>query len=132
MIETLASLYIAEDGKKHSRGKDFRSMCRQLAIFKVAFKNPAFSEEKEVRSIHLLTVNSDDDMPRLKDEGGLILGKTPVVGQEVKYRTRGDGLIAYIDIPHHDDRGAAPNKRRLIGAKEPEFAGKYHLHDGWL
>jgi hypothetical protein len=123
MIETLGSLYVAEMGRKHSRGTEFKEMCMQLAIFKIAFKNLAFKEEKEVRSIHLLAVKTDGNLPRLVDDGGLTHGKDLVNGQPVKFRTRGDGLIAYIDIPLTMPDTCDPIKEIWLGPKNGNWPG---------
>ena len=84
-------------------------------IQEIAFKNPAFAEEKEVRSVHLLAVKADS--ARLVDEGGLILGKDPVPGQPVKFRTNRGGLIAYVDIPFDISRVSEPIKEVWLGPK---------------
>ncbi|MDO8878680.1 MAG: DUF2971 domain-containing protein [Pseudolabrys sp.] len=125
MMQTLIAIYLAEAERNHSRGEDFVQMCGQLALFKIAYKNPAFAEEKEVRSVHLLTVKKDNDMPRLEDDGGLVDGKTEVPGQPVKYRTYRDGLIAYIDLPIPLDVTPQPVRELWVGPKNPNWVGNF-------
>ncbi|WP_159728301.1 DUF2971 domain-containing protein [Methylosinus sp. Ce-a6] len=79
-------------------GSQFRTDCQLIGAWKVGFKNSAFREEKEVRSLHMLDVCVDGDRPRLVDAGGEALGKE-VNGEQVGYRVQDGAIIAYVDIP---------------------------------
>ena len=58
-------------------GEDFKTHCGVLAFDLAAFKNPAFSEEKEIRLVHVLTFKEGANFLRLVDDGGRLFGKRP-------------------------------------------------------
>ena len=62
-------------------------------------KNPAFSEEKEVRIARAVTVHHDDDGWHLKDPGGNGPDKASRRKSAIKYRAKGAGLVAHLDLP---------------------------------
>lgn len=62
-------------------------------------KNPAFSEEKEVRIVRAVNVLHDDDGWHLKDPGGNGPDKISKQKLPIKYRAKGPGIVAHLDLP---------------------------------
>ncbi|MNL22233.1 hypothetical protein D3C87_1435680 [compost metagenome] len=118
----LISLFIRDSVRGENYGSDFRQECAVLAAFLYAFKASGFQEEQEVRIIHLLDVITDGDMPRLKDAGGEVKGKT-VKGQIVKYRVSDGAFVAYIDLPFHRSHSATSIKEIWFGPKNGNGPG---------
>lgn len=61
-------------------------------------KNPAFSEEKEVRIIRAVVVDQKNGILRISDNGGVGSDKLAKKGHPIKFRVRNGGLIAHIDL----------------------------------
>lgn len=116
MTAILAALYDVERAGGHKRAKDFRGKCQEIAVYKLAFKNPAFFEEQEVRSLHLLKVERENGTGKLVDPGRDLNGKE-IKGEPVKFRTRDGLLIPYIDIPFVVSKDDQPIVEVWLGPK---------------
>lgn len=81
-----------------------------------AFKNPAFSEEKEIRLIHLLSLKKSNSFLKLIDEGGQYFGKERK-GEEVKFRIKQDIPTPYVEFDFTNDGRINPIKEVVIGPK---------------
>jgi hypothetical protein len=79
--------------------KDFREFAFHCAIDMCLMKNPAFSEEKEVRVIRALAVKNERGQWYLSDEGGTSNDKPSRKVQKVYFRARRGGIVAYVDLP---------------------------------
>lgn len=69
-----------------------------LGCYSVAYKNPTFKEEREVRGLHLVDVEKSDGLIKLVDHGGLSDGKK-VSGCEIKFRVQDAAIIPFFDQP---------------------------------
>ncbi|MCF6319003.1 MAG: DUF2971 domain-containing protein [Proteobacteria bacterium] len=77
----------------------FFDECAQLSIDMCLFKNPAFSEEKEVRLVRALNVKREGKNWRLTDNGGSGERKSKKRSL-IKFRSSAKGgVIAYIELP---------------------------------
>jgi hypothetical protein len=90
----------------------FVQRCRTAVILALAYKNPAFREEGEVRCVHMLDVGQ---------ESGRSLLRSPDK-HEVKFRTQGADVIAYVDLPISLQIDPQPIKRIVMGPKNPNKA----------
>ncbi len=80
--------------------KEFRALLFILAFDMCLMKNPAFSEEKEVRLIRATTVERlADGRWNLTDSEGSSRDALSSTKQQIYYRARSGGLVAYIDLP---------------------------------
>ena len=73
--------------------------CASMSTDMAFFKNPAFAEEKEVRTLRAIVVGQDTNGWHLRDEGGsgdrISRKKLPI-----KFRAaRNGGLVSYIELP---------------------------------
>ncbi|HDS1578376.1 TPA: DUF2971 domain-containing protein [Stenotrophomonas maltophilia] len=85
------------EGEAHRRGVDIEETSERVVdilLDAVGFKNPCFSEEDEVRSIHRIGLNHMD--------GGRVQPIYPNGGgarsAEVMFRMRGSTPVAYVDL----------------------------------
>jgi hypothetical protein len=93
--------------------ESFVERCQTAALLALAYKNPAFHEEREIRCIHMLDI---------REERGRALLRSPD-GHEVKFRTQGSSIIAYVDLPIKLTADPQPIKRIVIGPKNPNKPG---------
>lgn len=61
-------------------------------------KNPAFSEEKEIRLVRMLAPSFEDGNWSLLDEGGVSKDGISQDPHEIKFRSRDGGIVAYLDM----------------------------------
>ncbi|MET3990587.1 hypothetical protein ABID65_002222 [Bradyrhizobium sp. S3.9.2] len=124
MADILAALYDVERSGGHKRGEDFDGMCKEVAMYKLAFKNPAFFEEQEVRSLHLLQVKRDEGAITLFDPGGWLSSReNEVAGQPVKFRTRDGFIVPFVDIPFVVGKQNQPIAEVWLGPKNENADG---------
>ena len=97
-------------------GIDFFDTCTRLAVDLAAFKNPAFSEEMEIRLLHLLNFETSNGFFKLVDNGGFYFGEM-VDGQEVKFRMADNLPVPYIDINFTNKSTINPIKEVYVGPK---------------
>lgn len=95
---------------------DFRSLSIVFGYDLSAFKNPAFSEEKEVRLVHLLDFKESNNSLKLVDEGGEYFGKERN-GEQVKFRMKQNIPTPYIELDFTNSGMVNPIKEVVIGPK---------------
>ena len=71
----IKATYEVEKSQNFKYDSDFESSCLSIAYDLIAFKNPAFREEKEIRIVHLLNFEKSNDFLKLVDNGGTAFGK---------------------------------------------------------
>lgn len=84
-----------EENKKFSR--EFEDQCALIGLNSLAYKNPAFSEEQEVRCSHVLDVVPSGDFAKLHDSGGYS-GKKKIKGSPVQFQVRNQSIVPFIDL----------------------------------
>jgi hypothetical protein len=95
---------------------EFKTFCRIFGFDLSAFKNPAFSEEKEIRLIHLLNFKKSNLLLKLVDEGGTYFG-IEKEGEQVKYRIKQDFPTPYVEFDFTNNGKVSPIKEIVIGPK---------------
>lgn len=105
-----------EEGNKNRYGDDFVTVCATLAFDLAAFKNPVFSEEKEIRLIHLLNFVPSNSFLKLEDAGGTYFGG-PSPKHEVKFRIANNLPVPYIDIDFTNGNKVNPIQEVILGPK---------------
>lgn len=101
----------------HSEQNDeqqFFSFCVMLAADLAAMKNPAFSEEKEVRLIHLVNFEESGNFLRLASSGGTAFGK-PLDPPEIKFHMRGSVPCPYVDMPFSETKQRGSVRQVVVG-----------------
>ena len=69
-----------------------------LAASAVAFKNPAWRDEKEVRCQHVVDVTINEDKWVLMDAGGMSEGQE-VDGQPIQFQSKNGVIVPFFDMP---------------------------------
>lgn len=110
------ALHEVESGVKNKFSKDFARTCFNISYDLAAYKNPAFSEEKEVRLVHILDFEQSNDALRLEDAGGCAFGKK-AKGVPVQFRMRESIPVAYIELDFSNKNKVNPIKEVVIGPK---------------
>lgn len=103
-----------------STSNDEKSRFNELAFLfgydLSAFKNPAFSEEQEIRLIHLLDFEPSNGFLKLFDAGGTYFGMEKE-GEEIKYRIKQNIPTPYIELDFTNKGQINPIKEVIIGPK---------------
>jgi len=99
---------------KQNNLPDYKALCRVYGYDLSAFKNPAFSEEKEIRLVHLLDFQKSNDFLKLVDEGGQYFGEERK-GEQVKFRIKQEIPIPYIEFDFTNNGKLNPIKEVVIG-----------------
>jgi hypothetical protein len=98
--EILKAFYLLWKTKKTKREeKELNQMINIESVDVCAFKNTAFSEESEVRLIRATIVDLTNGVMKLSDSVGSGADRVSRKVQNINYRARDGGLIAYIDLP---------------------------------
>ncbi len=118
----LIEIYNAEVKRGEKWGAEFAQDCVVLSARSYAFKSSAFSEENEVRLIHLLDVEMSDDKWMLVDEEGVEDGKL-VKGQPVHFRISNGSIVAYVDLPIPSAGGQQPFSEVWLGPRNKNGSG---------
>lgn len=88
---------------KNDKSKKARKLLDEFLVLKAfdmcLMKSPAFAEEKEVRVARAIVVDYDKDGWHLSDAGGSGKDKISAQKQPIKYRSKGAGIVAHIDLP---------------------------------
>ncbi|OSZ78826.1 hypothetical protein CAP35_11415 [Chitinophagaceae bacterium IBVUCB1] len=113
--ETIAAIDVLYQMKKDGI-KEYKECCSVFGYDISSFKNPAFSEEKEIRLIHLLTLKKSNRFLKLVDEGGQYFG-TERYGEEVKFRIKQDIPTPYVEFDFTNDGKINPIKEVVIGPR---------------
>lgn len=95
---------------KQDNSLDFNTLCGVFGYDLSAFKNPAFSEEKEIRLIHVLSLEPINEYFKLVDEGGVSFGQDRV-GEKVQYRIKQNIPTPYIELDFTNNGKVNPIKR---------------------
>jgi hypothetical protein len=106
-----AETYDAANGTRH-----FPEFSFLLAVLLAGYKNPGFSEEAEVRLVHLLDFEQSN--------GGLKLVDVPDDSRPdsapplpISFRMRDHTPVAYVDIPFRADGSPNPITEVILGPR---------------
>jgi len=97
MQAVLRALFEVEKEEKNKLSKEFKTQCALIGLNSLAYKNPAFSEEQEIRCYHVLDVVPSGDFAKLHDNGGYS-GKKKVKGSPVCFQVRNQLIVPFIDL----------------------------------
>lgn len=116
-IKNLIEKLYESEGKKNEKNEfSFTSTCVEFAFDLSAFKNPSFSEEKEIRLIHLLNFEKSNDSLRLVDNGGTDFGKE-YLGDKINFFMRKSAPVTFIDMDFTDKNLINPIREVILGPK---------------
>jgi hypothetical protein len=120
-MDALGACFLENQADGNKFGNPFCASCVMIGAYMLGFKDPKFTEEKEVRCLHIVNPERDDKAMRLVDHGGLLGGITEVGGETVRFRIRGDAFVAYIDMPFRREFQNNPIKHVVLGTANPNW-----------
>lgn len=98
------------------RSKDWFHACASLCFDLGCLKNAAFSEEKEIRLVHLVNFEASNSSLRLTDAGGTSFGKEASV-LPVAFHMQ-DGIpVPHVDIDYSDGGLVTPIREVITGPR---------------
>ena len=103
-----------QTGKKY--GNEFNTFSYLFGFDLSSFKNPAYSEEQEIRLIHLLDFKPSNKFLKLEDAGGIYFGEEKK-GEEIKFFIKNDIPTVYIELDFTNNGKECPIKEVIIGPK---------------
>jgi hypothetical protein len=123
MINALGACFMQNEDDGHKFGTKFFESCVLIGSYMLAFKNPIFREEKEIRCLHLVDVEASEKIMKLTDSGGVLGGKDEVSGEPIGFRIQVHALVAYLDISFRRGFESSAIKNIMLGAKNPNLPG---------
>jgi hypothetical protein len=123
MIEALGATYM--ENKEHGEdfGKAFFLSCAMIGSYKVAYKNPAFQEEREVRCLHVINTIRDEHSMKFVDGEGMLRGQKESSPEEIGFHVSDAALIAHVDLPFRKEFAIEPIAEIVLGPKCPNGPG---------
>jgi len=119
-LEELKTLILAihdvEETEVEKRSAGFQQACFTAAWDLAAFKNPAFSEEQEVRLLHIIGHEVSNRSFKLVDGSGHAFGK-PASPKPVRFRMKGSIPVPYLDLDFTGEGTVAPIAEVILGPK---------------
>lgn len=112
----IRSIHAVEETEVEKRSEGFKNACYNMAWDLAAFKNPAFSEEREVRLLHVIGYEGSNKTAKLIDGGGTAFGR-PLPPQQIKFRMKGPAPVPYLDIDFTDEGQVTPIAKIILGPK---------------
>ncbi|WHZ41838.1 DUF2971 domain-containing protein [Rahnella bonaserana] len=105
------------EGKEDEKNEvNLTSTCMEFAFDLCAFKNPSFSEEKEIRLTHLLNFEESNNSSRLVDNGGTAFGREHF-GDKISFFMRKSAPVTFIDMDYTDKNLINPIREVILGPK---------------
>jgi hypothetical protein len=132
MMDALGACYLENESDGRRFDKKFFESCAIIGCYMAALKNPSFKEEKEVRSLHVVNVEMNEELMRLHDRGGRLGGSSEAVGDEIRFHVRNHALLAYLDIPFRRGFEKSTIKRIMLGPRNPNPPGNILYFAGSL
>jgi hypothetical protein len=118
--DALGILYLSyKDQATSPKAKGlFFDMTASLTGSLLAFKNPQFSEEQEIRCVHLVNIADKGGGPVFTDDDGNN-ADGEIEGEPIKYRVNQGSLIAYFDLPLNRGFPGQAIREVWLGPKNP-------------
>lgn len=114
--EIAKTILAINEVEKNKRSDNFFRACFEFSFNLVAYKNPFFYEEGEVRLMHILNFVESNDSLKLIDRGGYRDGES-IAGEKVSFSMKDSVPVAYIDLSFFDDNAVNPLIEVIIGPK---------------
>jgi hypothetical protein len=109
-------IHLLDSWRSVENPQQFLHDCLGIIFGSAAYKNPTFSEESEVRLIHLLDFEKSNNFLKLTDAGGTSFGEEHP-GEEVQYRLGQNIPIPFIDMDFTNRGKVSPIVEVIVGPK---------------
>jgi hypothetical protein len=131
MIIALGALFMEMEAEnRHDDEKWMIDRCMLLKSSAVAFKNPAWRDEREIRCQHVVVIDVSTPVWRIEAAGGESDGK-PVDPLPIGFQVREAGMIVpYFDMPFEVSADHVPIKEIWLGPKNQNALGNIKLFLG--
>ena len=94
----------------------------------IAFKNPVFQHENEIRCVHAVNVDMQGDLKRFVDRGGTARGIKDIPGETIGFKVRDNHFVPHLDLPFD----ASVVAEIIWGPKNHSESGNMELFLGGL
>jgi hypothetical protein len=121
------ALHQAESKSDTKYSQDFDTLVYLLGFDLSSLKNPAFSEEQEVRLIHLLDFQKSGKYLKLNDSGGIYFGEERS-GEKVQFRIKEDIPTAFIELDFSNNNTINPIVEVIVGPKNNVSASAISIY----
>lgn len=132
MMRAILAIYFSFESSELGREKRFFEDCVLLGTYMTAFKNPAFSEEAEIRAVHVVSIKPQGDLLKFLDNGGIVNSTERVEATKLNFQVRDNHLVAYTDIPFSPLNMLSPITELILGPKNHSSPGNLQLFFGGL
>jgi DUF2971 family protein len=130
MMQAIVATYLRQrDGVERA---EFFEDCIWLATFMIAFKHPAFQDEREIRAVRVMNVEPNGNLLKFSNPGGTINENVKVEGSSVSFQVRDNHLVAYADSTFLYPGTDSPLVELVLGPKNHSAPGNLSLFLGGL
>ena len=112
----ILALHEVESTVDKPRGPEFFESCARLAFDLAALKNPAVSEEDEVRLVRLVNFEPSNSSLRLVDPGGTAVDKSAEPHSVVFHASKGIP-VAHVDLDFTNSGAVSPISDVVLGPR---------------
>jgi Protein of unknown function (DUF2971) len=116
MIGNLRHTYNYEKSIGFKYDDKFKSHWVQAGLDLCAYKNPAFSEEREVRLVHAAGLVSEGKSKKIMPVAGRAWGERSQPSN-VQFRARGEIVVPYVALDYSNGSKAFPIREIVLGPK---------------
>jgi len=100
MIRAIVATYVHHrDDDPTTKQAEFQLDCSLIATFMIAFKNPVFEHENEIRCVHAVNVDMQGDRMRFVDRGGTERGTKDIPGETIGFQVRDNHFVPHLELP---------------------------------
>jgi hypothetical protein len=121
MMDALGATFLENQADEQIFGKKFFESSTMIGSYMLAFKNPSFRDEKEIRCLHLVDVETNEKIMKLKDSGGVLGDGEQVAGEDVRFRVQDSALVPYLDMPFRRNFESSAIKAIDLGSRNPNW-----------
>ena len=132
MMDALGACFLENEADGGRFGSKFFESCVVIGSFMIAFKNPKFREEREIRCLHATNPVRNKNAMWLADRDGVLGGAENVDGEIVHFRVLDNALVAYFDMPFRRGFEKTPIKRIMLDPKNPNWPANILYFTGSL
>lgn len=132
MMGALGATFMENEADESRFGSKFFESSMMIGSYMLAFKNPSFRDEKEIRCVHMVDVEINEKAMKLKDNGGSLGAGTEVAGEEIRFRVQDGALVAYLDISFRRDFESSAIKSVELGPNNPNWPANVFYFAGAL
>lgn len=132
MMCAIIAIYLRLQNEQEQSQSTFFEDCVLLGTYMTSFKHPAFSEEREIRAVHAVSVKPQGDLIKFVDDGGLLGGDQVVSGGMISFQIRDNHLVAYTDATLMSGGKTSPICELVLGPKNHSMGGNISLFLGGI